>query len=294
MLYIFQRKIIYMGYVPPGSRTEKLEHISKGLHCEQVQIPSDKKVVLSSLLVQRAEITSPKVAMLYLQGNAGNPIHRLPVFATLLRAIPDLAILAPAPRSYWTSTRATPTERGILADYTAALTYLAARFPGTPLILYGHSLGASVTACLLSALPSPPPTLRGAVLENPMTSTPDMLRALYPQRWLPYHHLGPLVHDKWDALRAVQGSALAVPHHDVLVLASARDEVVPPAMAREIWDACACAEGGEKSAGRGRGLGRFVEIEGALHEDAWTYRPWAAEMKRYVRDVLAAGKAGSG
>ncbi|TFY66161.1 hypothetical protein EVG20_g4927 [Dentipellis fragilis] len=305
MLYIFQRKIIYMGAIHyastdiplligiagyvPRSRTEKLEHIPKGLHCEQIQIPSEKKVILSSLLVQRADTASPKVAMLYLQGNAGNPIHRLPVFATLLRAVPDLAILAPAPRSYWSSTRSTPTERGILADYTAALTYLAARFPGTPLILYGHSLGASVTTCLLSTLP--PPThavpLRGAILENPMTSTPEMLRALYPQRWLPYHHLGPLVHDKWDALGAVRtaprGSALALLRHDVLMLASARDEVVPPAMAREIWHACASAEDGGLSAGQGRGSGRFVEVEGALHEDAWTYRPWGAEMKRSFR-----------
>jgi uncharacterized protein len=233
-------------------------------------------------------------------GNAGNPLHRIPVFATLLNAVPSLAILAPAPRSYWTSSAARPTQAGLTADYAATLAFAASRFPTSRLTIYGHSLGASIALCLLAShagVPNAAPTaaVHGLVVENAFTSVPDMVRTLYPQAWLPYRYLGPFVYDRWDA------SAAAAAHmfprslaRRAMVLVSERDEIVPPAMGREIFGALQLrASGGMGEDGERRGvaggsresLGRFVVLEGALHEDAWRYRNWSRAMQQYLEDL---------
>jgi hypothetical protein len=240
----------------------------------------------------------------YPTGNAGNPLHRIPVFTALLNAIPSLAILAPAPRSYWTSS-GRPTQAGLIADYTAALAFAASRFPTSRLTIYGHSLGASIAICLLAShrngededVPKAAPAgiVHGLVLENAFTSVPDMLRVLYPQRWLPYRYLGPFVRDRWDARAAAEASHL-FPRglaHRAMVLVSERDEVVPPVMGREIFGAL--RESGEDNTRDGDGvgggmrmqgpLGRFVVVEGALHEDAWRYREWTRAVKQYLEDL---------
>src|SRR6267154_3041572 len=192
-------------------------------------------VFISSLLFVQF---SPRLAT----GNAGNPLHRIPVFTTLLNAIPSLAIFAPAPRSYWTSSGAArPTQAGLTADYTAALAFAASRFPTSRLTIYGHSLGASIALCLLAPQTDVSKTaavVHGLVLENAFTSVPDMLRVLYPQRLLPYHYLGPFVCDRWDTRTAVASHTFPRDlARRAMVLVSERDEVVPPAMGKEIFGA---------------------------------------------------------
>jgi len=223
-----------------------------------------------------------------------------------LNAIPSLAILAPAPRSYWTSSGAArPTQAGLIADYSAALAFAASRFPTSRLTIYGHSLGASIALCLLAShrngegAPNANAAVmaHGLVLENAFTSVPDMLRVLYPQRWLPYRYLGPFVRDRWDARAAAAAShlfprALA---RRAMVLVSERDEVVPPAMGREIFGALRTSwedtresvegVGGDMRMGEREFLGRFVVVEGALHEDAWRYRDWMRAVKQYLKDL---------
>ena len=301
------------GYAPPGSRTESLgdiypKYTPKGIHIEKLSISSSQPntVKLSALLLRRHDAASPpEHVVLYFQGiyldllidqhfqlhfmflgNAGNPLHRIPVFAALLNAVPSLAILAPAPRSYWSSSAGRPTQAGLTADYEAALAFAASRFPTSRLTIYGHSLGASIALCLLASRKdilntAPAAGVHGLVLENAFTSVPDMVRALYPQRWLPYRYLGPFVRDKWDARAAAAEIAYKFPQglaRRTMVLVSERDEVVPPAMGREISDLLRGSrdmdENGEVAiaGGRRESLGRVVVLEGALHEDGWRYR----------------------
>ncbi|KAI9509482.1 Alpha/Beta hydrolase protein [Russula earlei] len=300
MLIIFQRKMIYMGYAPPGSRTESLRDVypkytPRGIHIEELTIPSSQPntVRLSTLLLRR-DVTSPEHVVVYCQGNAGNPLHRIPVFATLLDAVPSLAILAPAPRSYWTSSAATPTQAGLTADYAAALAFASSFFPTSRLTIYGHSLGASIALCLLSShqcLQNSTATVHGLVLENAFTSVPEMLRALYPQRWLPYRYLGPFVRDRWDARAAAASQIFPCGlARRAMVLVSERDEIVPPAMSREIFNALQASgdteESGSVVTGRMRKpMGRFVVVTGALHEDAWQCLDWSRAIIKYLEDL---------
>lgn len=272
-------------------------------------------------------------------------------------------IVAAAPRSYWSSTNKTPTQHGLLADYYSALLYASRKWPDAPITVYGHSLGGSIAVSLLQSLTeeprsssSPPPfgnrneeiighqplenvrevelraarRIQGLILENPFSSIPDMVRALYPQKWLPYRFLAPFAWDKWNALAAMKlaskhssspTSETVSSHKDVkvtstsapkiftnsdnskrehysepgldqgvrddqvystlgrvaknmLVLVSARDEVVPREMGEAIY-----------AARPGGGDARLVVIERALHEDAWRQNQWAREVSNYLENT---------
>ncbi|KZT67298.1 alpha/beta-hydrolase [Daedalea quercina L-15889] len=309
MMIVFQRKIVYMGYVPPGSRTEQLGvdvPVPKGLECEEIRLQSERGVTLYGIDVRqkprRPLPDSRKIVVLYLQGNAGNPLARLSVFETLLRGIRppdksaklpplDVSIIAVAPRSYWKSSSRTPTQRGLLADYTAALAYATDRYPDASVVLYGHSLGGAIAVCLAASLDEVDyPSVGGLMLENPFSSIKGMVQALYPQRWLPYRYLAPLAFDKWDAMGAVRGmrpeSLLARISKDTVVLLSEKDEVVPTSMGMRLYAAIQerlLAEWRDTTSTDG--LRRQVVIRGALHERAWLERRWVLEVEAYLNAI---------
>ncbi|KZT18684.1 alpha/beta-hydrolase [Neolentinus lepideus HHB14362 ss-1] len=291
-----------MGYLPPEARTEELKDVAVDpkVRCQEVRIPSERGRKLAGIVLSKASSNGsdqndrPEAVIMYLQGNAGSPLHRIPVFTTLLVSRPfthplprSLRIVAVAPRSYWKSS-GRATERGILEDYRATLDYISHRWTSSPIILYGHSLGGAAAICLLAQLAREEyQNVKGLVLENPFVSIPRMVKAMYPSPWTPYHHLGGFVWDKWDAVRAMREAGeemvLGYLKRDTLVLTSEKDEVVPREMGQEIWEAA----GGEVSGGK-----EPVVIKEALHEDAWMKNQWVAEMQRYVNGTLARNRSG--
>ncbi|KAI5475187.1 alpha/beta superfamily hydrolase [Pseudohyphozyma bogoriensis] len=319
MLILFQRNIIYLPSIPPGTRILPLTDPSHaanlgGLEYEDVEIESEgrstwlrRKVMLRGFAVHAAGSTKKDgretgaPVILYLQGNAGSGPARLPVFRSLLLPpssrsassstppIPGLTVLAISPRSYWLSTRSTPTEKGVLDDYRTALRYAAARYPGRPIVLYGHSLGGAATILLSleassspSSSPSTTPLPRPAaiILENPLPSIPYMVRTLYPQRWLPYYYLGPFVLDRWDAIGAVmerkEDTWRGVPRS--LWIRSGEDEVVEGGGVREMFERW----GGEEGEEAGK---KWVEVKGALHDTAFLGKEWRGSVLEFLRDV---------
>lgn len=300
-------------------------------------------------------------------GNAGTPLLRAPLFRSLLRdpvppraasaasspPLPPLVtLLAIAPRTFWRSTRTTPTEPGVLADYAAALSHAyATHGPSARYVLYGHSLGGAAAVFLLEQLyqapfgPSscPPdisaaatsplkpldkasrsrrvqetrapdhaasfPTISGVILENPLPSIPHMVRALYPQRWLPYHYLGPFAFDKWDALgRLERGAAPSAASSlsaararapDSLWIRSGRDEIIPGGEddgVRRMYDAWVRATQPVRSAREGQvaekdeavgSRAKWVDVVGALHDTAYLERRWRDEIRSFLVDVAS-------
>jgi pimeloyl-ACP methyl ester carboxylesterase len=303
-----------VGYAPIGARAEVLDQVycrRLGLLCQETHIESEPGVHLHGITVQRntAPESKPETVVLYLQGkfftlninlritltlhfptrsgNAGNPLHRLPLFKQLLRATEpqEISIVAVAPRSYWSSSTRSPSQKGLLVDYQAVLSHIAKRWDHCPnIVLYGHSLGCAVAIRLLyqiqaNAEDASSHQLQGLILENPISSIPEMVRALYPSRWIPYHYLGPFAWDKWDALSAIledqrlsQPTILRQLMDRVLIINSENDEIVPNVMGGQIFDAS-----GRK--------GNRVMIPGALHDDAWTRKAWSTVMKQYFMDL---------
>ena len=93
MMYIFQRKIIYMGaagfpsllefsalidfgagYIPMGARTEMLKDVTipSSVHAERISVHNGEKTTLSGVLVwhksQGATLPVPKTVIVYFQG----------------------------------------------------------------------------------------------------------------------------------------------------------------------------------------------------------------------------------
>ncbi|CCL98525.1 uncharacterized protein FIBRA_00524 [Fibroporia radiculosa] len=299
------------GYAPPGARSEVLGvdvPIPKKLLCEEISLETSDRITLHGILVQEdvpviSRPKQPHVVILYLQGNAGNPLSRLPVFERLLVGSPlgrparalHISILAVAPRSYWKSSSRTPTEHGIVSDYKHTLSHIAYQYPNSSIVLYGHSLGGSIAVCLASQLSNADyPTVKGLILENPFSSIPDMLRALYPQRWLPYRYLTPFAFDRWDAISAMkiahhqQSSLLARLSKEMLVLLSEKDEMVPTSMGMALYSASEQSDPAGASTrdhGAGRSAKRLIVIRGALHEHGWMEREWLAVMTEYLQEI---------
>lgn len=236
-------------------------------------------------------------------GNAGTPLGRLPAFERLLlgirlsqnSALPsdslsETAILAIAPRSFWKSTPRRPTEVGLLSDYEHALSYACRRFPFSNIILYGHSLGGAAAVCLAARIRDEGiyHNVKGMVLENPFASIPAMVKALYPQRWLPYHYLGGFAFDKWDAVSAMSraqvqddNSLLRRLSQSMLLILSKKDEIVPNEQGLELFEA---ANSGPSDGSEAR-RSRVVVMTTALHENAWTERQWRSEVEQYIRSL---------
>ncbi|GAA6008701.1 hypothetical protein JCM11491_003404 [Sporobolomyces phaffii] len=359
MLVAFQRKIIYLPSVPPGTRNESLAHDERtrerdsslsDIDWKEVNIESRaptrllrRKVALKGVelgwkttqpapnLGSAGETRPPRVVVIYLQGNAGTPLLRIPLFRRLLQpevirstsarrpsipprsespsqALEDLTVVAVAPRSFWLSTRSTPTEASVLADYRAALDYAYGQYgPSAKYVLYGHSLGGAAAILLLEQLSIPPffaqpqhsppaPTISGVIFENPLPSIPFMVRALYPQKWLPYHYLGFASFDRWDAigrLRALARGASTTTSMTTTVpslwIRSGRDEIIPTEAqdgVREMFENWkAIEDGARRGAESGEVRARWVKIDGALHDTAYLEGKWRDELRQFLREI---------
>lgn len=197
----------------------------------------------------------------------------------------DLAILAVAPRSYWKSSLRKPTEAGLLSDYRHILSYAVTRFPTSNIVLYGHSLGGAVSVCLTSRVCA---TIKGLIVENPFASIPGMVKALYPQRWLPYHYLGIFTFDRWDAYTAMTNatpdSLIRKLSSSLMLIPSKNDELMPNVMGESFFEAPGKLLGGSNNVIE-NSLRRTVVLRKSLHESAWKEWLWLTEMRRYIQSV---------
>ncbi|KAJ8695416.1 hypothetical protein PTI98_008018 [Pleurotus ostreatus] len=115
-----------------------------------------------------------------------------------------------------------------------------------------------------------------------------MVQALYPERWVPYRYLAPLVFDKWNAHSAMTRASNRQPgapetvldrlRRDSLILVSEKDEVVPPQMSLRL--AAAARNPADLS-----NAPKAKILEGALHENAWQTRTWRIEITRYISEI---------
>jgi fermentation-respiration switch protein FrsA (DUF1100 family) len=134
-----------------------------------------------------------------------------------------------------------PSEQGLAADARAAHAWLAAQSDVDPqrIVYFGESLGAAVAIGL--AMQRPPAAL---VLRSPFTSLADVAAVHYP--WLPARRL---LLDRYPSIERI--ASISAP---LLVIAGDRDDIVPGALSRRLYDAA-----GEPK--------RYVVIPGAGHND---------------------------
>lgn len=162
-------------------------------------------------------------------------------------------VLAIDYRGYGRSSARLPSEASVYEDAEAAWKWLDGRVPDRARrVLYGHSLGGPVAAEV---------ALRGGgaaalILESSFTSLPEMTL------------LGGLLSQRMDVLDKL--GRLELP---VLIVHGANDTVVPPEMARRLYDAA-------------RGPKRLVMVEGAAH--SWVLRRAGGKVFEALRELTAA------
>ena len=196
--------------------------------------------------------------LLWCHGNAGNIIHRLDNLAQLYRV--GLSVFIFDYRGYGRS-EGKPSEEGLYQDAFAAYGYLTRTrgIRADHLVIFGRSLGAAVAGTVASQRPA-----AGLILESAFPSVEAVAKA---QLGVPAHWL---LHSRFrliDRLRDIR-----VP---ILMLHGDRDEIVPIALGRQVYEAASS----QKS---------FYVIPGAEHNNTYVVggKPYLLRFKSFVEEVV--------
>nr|POE47835.1 protein bem46 [Quercus suber] len=304
MTIVFQEKFIYMPYMPPFARSEKVVDYVKTclpVQWEERYIESVDKTRLALAIGSIPEVGNcegnskeDEVVICYFQGNGSSTPPRLPLLSHVLRLLhrPQIdhppysrvnyTIVALSYRGYWKSS-GRASQRGIELDCEALLMWIEKSYGKTAdnkklhVILWGQSIGAGIasTAAASLILNSFGSRLRisSLILETPFTSVKSMLFALYPQKWLPYQYLWPFLRNNWDSEKALWTIAACPDRPRILLLAATRDEVVPPEEISKLEKLCINLDFElERKA-----------IHGALHTEATTRREGQKAVAEFIQ-----------
>ena len=252
VILLFETRLIYFP-----SRGHEVTPAGLGLAHEDVWLTAEDGVRLHGWFLP---VPQASWVTLVSHGNAGNISHRLDR-ALLLQARLRSSVLLYDYRGYGAS-EGSPDEAGTYRDARAAYRYLSEdkNIPSERIVLLGESLGSAVSLELALARPA-----AALVLEAPFTSVPDMVRTTI------FAPLAPLVWTRYDNLSKIR--RLRVP---LLVLQGDRDEVVPFAQGRRLFD-----EAPEPK--------RHFAIPGAGHND--TYVVGGDAYWRVISDFLESVRA---
>lgn len=185
-----------------------------------------------------AEHPSPRGALLYCHGNAGNVTHRADV-VDILRQRLGMTVFVFDYRGYGRS-EGRPDEEGVVADARAARGWLAQHAGVAPqqIVLLGRSLGGAVATRLAVEGGA-----RAVVLESTFTSAADMGASIYP--FLPVRLL---MQNRFETLGRIGDyrGPLIVSH-------GTEDEIIPFQHGRQLFEAA------------GSRVKEFVPVEGGTH-----------------------------
>ncbi len=175
--------------------------------------------------------------LLYLHGARWNVEGSAPRIRRMQQL--GFSVLAIDYRGFGKSSPDLPSEAMAYEDVRAAWDWLAARYPGQPRYIFGHSLGGAMAIELASRVDDE----AGTIVEGTFTSMADVL-ATMKWGWLP---LAPLLTQHFESIDKVGrlGSPLLVVH-------GARDSLILPALGRKLYEAAS----GPKA---------FVLVEGGSH-----------------------------
>jgi fermentation-respiration switch protein FrsA (DUF1100 family) len=210
LLYVTQRSL---QYLPERIRTAPA---AAGLpQAEEVMLDTaDGERVIAWHVPPR----DGKPVVIYFHGNGASLRWRTERFRSLIAD--GTGLLALSYRGYGGSS-GSPTERGLIADGTAAYDFAAKRYAPERLALWGESLGSGVAVVIAAAKP-----VGRVVLESPFSSAADVGAAHY---W--YVPVRLLMKDQFrsDLLAARITAPVLVMHGD-------RDQVVPFELGQRLYE----------------------------------------------------------
>lgn len=250
VLWLAESRLIYF---PGRQRTLILPPAHLDLSPERVEFGAPDGASLVGW-VMRTSRDSSGLWLLICHGNAGNLSEfDRPVHYAGLRGL-GLNLLAFDYRGYGESGGAA-SEQGLYRDAEAAYDYLrhSLGVPADQIVVFGHSLGSAVAIDLVSRT-----RVAGLIVEGALTSAVHRGQELYPYipvRWL--------ARSRFSSIDKV--SHITVPK---LFLHAARDEVIPLAHGRRLFEAAPPPK-------------TFLELDGG-HGDAFD-----VDSARYFGSIAA-------
>lgn len=177
----------------------------------------------------------PRLATLFLHGNAGNVTHRAQHIAHLRSA--GSAALVIDYRGYGKS-EGSPSEDGLRRDARAGYDWLRAQgWPPRRIVIHGESLGSTVAVLLAAEV-----ECAGVVLEAPFPSVQAVAAGILPL-------VGPIVARGFDA-----GAVVTRINAPLFIIHGGRDSVIPQRHGRRLFEMAAEPK-------------TFWSVEGADHND---------------------------
>ena len=249
LMLVLEKQLIYFP-----QKALPLTPATIGLRFEEARLQAEDGV---SLDAWHLPLEGARFTFLVCNGNAGNMAYRLDR-AQLMQAELGASVLLFDYRGFGRSA-GRPDEAGTYRDARAAYRFLVEAKGLAPdsLVLFGESLGAAIATHL--AVEN---SAAGLILESPFTSIADMARAAYP--FLP--PVGPLIRTRYETLAKVPRVSMPV-----FVLHGERDEIVPFAQGRRVFEAAPQPK-------------RFFAIPAAGHND--TYLVGGDAYWRALREFL--------
>ncbi len=172
ILFLAQRRFVF---VPPAS-----------VHPSPTAAgwPEAEEAVIETkdgerVIVWHAAPRGNNPVVIYFHGNGEIVASRAPRHRELTAN--GIGVVALSYRGYMGST-GSPTEEGLLRDAEAAYRFTTSRYPASPVVLWGHSLGSGVAVALAAGRP-----VAKLILEAPFSSTVDVAALRFPivpVRWL--------------------------------------------------------------------------------------------------------------
>jgi len=128
-------------------------------------------------------LSDDRPVVLYLHGNSAHRAgpQRVEMYQ-VLRSL-DYHVVCFDYRGYADSSQVLPNETGVVSDAKSVFTWLSARTSSSPLLVWGHSLGAAVSCHLVADLCTEGSRPCGLVLESPFNNVFDEVRN-HPMAWV--------------------------------------------------------------------------------------------------------------
>jgi fermentation-respiration switch protein FrsA (DUF1100 family) len=229
VLYFAQRSLLYF---PSG----------------EIATPADRGVEASVITATTADGETLKLwwappregraVVIHFHGNGGNQSLWSGVFRDLIAS--GYGLLSLSYRGYGGST-GKPSEQGLIEDARAAFATATTLARGSPIVLFGDSLGSGVATALAAEKP-----ISGLILNAPFTAVVDVAQEVYP--FLPARLLMTDTFLSRERITRVRAP--------ILMLHGDQDETVPFAQGQRLF-----ALAPEPK--------RFVAIPGGRHSNLW-------------------------
>ena len=209
LLFVFQRSLLYFPDKQPPSQ--------QLLDAENLRFWPDKSNFRGVTSVNEAE--NVKGTVIVFHGNAGAAHHRS-YYIDALSAQNYRVILAEYPG--YSGRGGSASEQVLVGDAIETIAIAYKKY-GSPLYLWGESLGAGVVASAIAKTDIP---IKGLVLFTPWDSLPAVAQTHYwyfPVRWL--------IKDKYFSVENLKNYK-----GNIAVVLAERDEVIPIKHGQKLYD----------------------------------------------------------